>query len=43
MSEKDIYHCPECEFEWGGYNRSPPYFHCPKCKNVAMRRGPYEE
>lgn len=36
----DVYHCPDCEYEWGGYNRPPPYPHCPKCKDTTMREGP---
>lgn len=39
----DMYHCPECGFEWGGYDRAPPYANCPKCDDAVMRRGRYTE
>ena len=43
MPEDDVYHCPECGFEWGGHNRSPPHPHCPECNYGMMREGPADE
>lgn len=37
--EDDVYHCPECGYEWSGHNRPPPYPHCPECEEAMMRRG----
>lgn len=39
----DVYHCPECGYEWGGYDRAPPHPHCPECGETMMRRGPADE
>lgn len=41
VDEDDIYHCPDCGFEWSGYDRAPPYPHCPECGDTMMRSGPY--
>lgn len=39
----DVWHCPECEYEWSGYNRAPPHAHCPECNYHMMREGPANE
>lgn len=39
----DIFHCPECGYEWSGYGRPPPYPHCPKCGDAMMQQGPHTD
>lgn len=45
MSSTDVdnYYCSNCDFEWGGHGRSPPYAFCPDCEKAPVLRQGYPD